>query len=512
MWLLHARNFSAKFVKKLYQPSLPELITKISENNVSVKYEEALKNFQDRILFNSVLEIQTVRMKKYDEIIGKREKREIYKQFQELKTLPVVLSQFVDDSAETSQQENDEYEDDDDLDESLEISDLPYARYLKVEASENTSEKEQIPKNWLQDYELYNEAEEELESTYGTPNPKIPVSIVPCCGCGAHLHCKDTSIPGYIPSELFVGLKRDELKTVHCQRCHFLVNYNTAIDVTVKPDDYVSIISSIKNKIALAVILVDLLDFPCSIYPDIKELLGTKRPIIIVGNKVDLIPRDHPNYLNHIKDCLKKEAVRMGFEEKQIKHISLISAKTNYGIEQLITKIHGIWRFKGDIYLIGCTNVGKSSLFNALLASDLCKVEASDLMQRATTCPWPGTTLQMLKFPIQRVNDYHLALRTQRLITESKAKFQEDVARRTQANETKNSKYATLIGHIGRTFEKEKEELNDPAAQSHNGGYAGKVLTLDENNERYEESRWCFDTPGVIQKDQVRKILTFREK
>lgn len=49
------------------------------------------------------------------------------------------------------------------------------------------------------------------------------------------------------------------------------------------------------------------------------------------------------------------------------------------------------------MYLIGCTNVGKSSLFNALLQSDFCNTEAIDLIQRATVSPWPGTTLNLLK-------------------------------------------------------------------------------------------------------------------
>jgi ribosome biogenesis GTPase A len=51
----------------------------------------------------------------------------------------------------------------------------------------------------------------------------------------------------------------------------------------------------------------------------------------------------------------------------------------------------------GDVYLVGCTNVGKSSIFNALLGSDYCKVQASDLVQKATISNWPGTTLNLLK-------------------------------------------------------------------------------------------------------------------
>lgn len=212
---------------------------------------------------------------------------------------------------------------------------------------------------------------------------------------------------------------------------------------------------------------------------------------------------DHPNYLNHIKECLKTEAMKMGFEEKYIKYISLISAKTGYGIEELITKLHSLWNYKGDVYLIGCTNVGKSSLFNSLLRSDFCKVEASDLVQRATACPWPGTTLRMLKFPILKTSDYRIFLRTQRLIAQRKKKNVEAEFRRQQAMSTKEIKYATLIGHIGMTFQQEKEEMKDPTSSSHDGGFAGTIFTLNEKNEKYAFSKWCYDTPGVIQHDQV---------
>jgi len=35
-------------------------------------------------------------------------------------------------------------------------------------------------------------------------------------------------------------------------------------------------------------------------------------------------------------------------------------------------------RVGGDVYLIGTTNVGKSSIFNLLLESDLCSIKAID--------------------------------------------------------------------------------------------------------------------------------------
>lgn len=63
-------------------------------------------------------------------------------------------------------------------------------------------------------------------------------------------------------------------------------------------------ISTIQDKYALAIVMIDLLDFPCSLWPNIASILGTKRPIFIVGNKVDLLPRDSIGYLHHIQNCL----------------------------------------------------------------------------------------------------------------------------------------------------------------------------------------------------------------
>lgn len=283
--MLFARRFSSKALKSVYRPNLKELAKKISENQISTKYDEALRKFEGKIFFNSVLEIQAVRLRKHDEIVGRSEKKAKAEFQRQSKALPVVLSQFCEEASNLKQCEDEPQE----IEEEYEkVQNLPYSRFLRVEKEDNLPmlPEERVPKNWLQDYELYDESENETESTYGTPDPNIPVSSVPCSGCGAHLHCKDSSIPGYVPSELFARLDKDQLSTINCQRCHFLINYNTAINVTVKPEDYIDIVSTIKDKFALAIILVDLLDFPCSIFTGLKEILGKNRPVFIVGNKV----------------------------------------------------------------------------------------------------------------------------------------------------------------------------------------------------------------------------------
>ena len=104
--------------------------------------------------------------------------------------------------------------------------------------------------------------------------------------------------------------------------------------------------------------------------------------------------------------------------------------------------------YTGDIYMIGCTNVGKSSIFNILLGSDYCKIQASNLIQRATISPWPGTTLNLLKFPISNPVRWRLWMRTQRLIAQRNQLAEEEEFRKLKFKETRNIEHTTLTGII----------------------------------------------------------------
>lgn len=300
----------------------------------------------------------------------------------------------------------------------------------------------------------------------------MPISKVSCHGCGSKFQCADTNLPGYLPSELM----RDKPKSILtvrqsvsfpkpivlvtifvfflqkliCQRCHFLKHYNTALKVQVSSEDYVNMISCIKNEKALAVLMVDLVDFPASIWPNIIDIIGENRPVIVVGNKVDLLPQDSKNYLKHIINCLEQCLIDAGLEKANIKHLCLVSAQTNYGIEELITSLYTYWPNKGNVYLIGNANVGKSTLFNALLRSDYCKIRARDLIRRATSSLWPGTTLNMLKFPIARPSGALLHMRRIRLKNAQKEQQELDRLRRHQIK-TGSLPETTLMDHIGTT-------------------------------------------------------------
>lgn len=69
-----------------------------------------------------------------------------------------------------------------------------------------------------------------------------------------------------------------------------------------------------------------------------------------------------------------------------------------------------------------------------------------DLIQRATTSPWPGTTLNLLKFPILNPHKWRLHLRTLRLQKEQQYRHIEEKLQVNQFKTTRNLKYATLQG------------------------------------------------------------------
>ncbi|PSN49800.1 hypothetical protein C0J52_01392 [Blattella germanica] len=534
------QNFSLSSSKTNYYKSSLRLPTVRSSHCIHLKTVRQLSNqtnFQtskdiasneletnidavcDKILFNSVLEYKKLSWQKKKILQKKQNKLRLSKinEKDPMSNIPVALKYL-----EQSTIHNDSvHEEETERDLGSEVFCFPYSIQTDVEKQcdndvgqpsiqkykdpdellanmlrEQASESVGPSANWLSDYECYDELDTKYESNerpwelnYGTPNDNIPSSNVPCGGCGALLHCRDPAIPGYIPSEIFENQDQITLRSIVCQRCHFMRQYDTALNVIISPDEYPKLMAHIKEKMALIVLMVDLLDFPCSIWPEIMNIIGRKQPVVLVGNKVDLLPPDSRGYLHRIKECLVNNLNHSGIPERNIKHVALISAKTGYGVEELITKLHNIWEYKGDVYLLGCTNVGKSTLFNALLQSDFCK------------------------FPILRPAGWRLYERTKRLLAQQKDIRAERTLRYMQLQQNASSGNPALIGHIGMTFHQKKpEEQLDPFSMNRRNVKEVTPLSgIDPSDEAFQKSKWCYDTPGVVHPDQVIHLLTTEE-
>ncbi|XP_016130153.1 nitric oxide-associated protein 1-like [Sinocyclocheilus grahami] len=350
------------------------------------------------------------------------------------------------------------------------------------------------------------------QKIYGTPDVDVAVSDTCCSGCGALMHCTDPEIPGYLPSEKFrVLVEEDQLKKAICQRCFLINHHQKALNVTMSKEEYRAIVKGIKSEKALVLLIVDLLDLPDSVIPDLPELVGKNKLIVILGNKTDLLPGDAENYLQRIKRQLKAYCESMGISAIDNKDIHLISAKTGYGIENLITRLQLTWKYKGDVYVVGMANAGKSTLFNTLLESDYCKSRASDVIHKATISPWPGTTLNLLKFPTINPTPYRMFRRAERLKQASHL-TEDDMNPEELKRIIQFSKQGYLVGHIGRTFlanQPPKKTLVefDPDSLSFGEDLEEDVKkdpSLDSSTDaelsynEIKDAHWFYDTPGIM--------------
>ncbi|MFH4973703.1 hypothetical protein AB6A40_000412 [Gnathostoma spinigerum] len=364
---------------------------------------------------------------------------------------------------------------------------------------------------------------------YGKADPSICASKQSCSGCGARFHCKDSSLPGFLPVELFIQLdSRIARGQSLCRRCYLLKKYNLLLNVNVCDVDYKAMMGHLKLKQEVLILLiVDMTDLPFSIHKDLPNIIGDRKPMIVIGNKVDLIPPgQQPGYLKGYRDALFAAVREAGFADRfNLLHTTLVSAKTGFGIEELITTVHMKWSAAGslrdDLYLVGCTNAGKSTLFNTLLQSDMCKVRAVDLVERATTSVWPGTTISLLKFPIMNPTPEKLEIRRRRLLVSQAWNTRELRLRKSLLAETKDPKYATLQSYVGNSYKTKEEEIQpisvlelrkmdqDPNQQMMEKKQRKKII--DENHFAFSKGHWCYDTPGTVNTDQVLNLFTLDE-
>ncbi|RIN35898.1 ribosome biogenesis GTPase YqeH [Staphylococcus succinus] len=205
--------------------------------------------------------------------------------------------------------------------------------------------------------------------------------ILKCIGCGAPLQAQDPDAPGYVPEH---NLYRED---VICKRCFRLKNYNEVQDVGLESEDFLNLLNGLAEKNGIIVNVVDVFDFEGSFINAIKRIVGNKK-IIIVGNKMDLLPKQINK--RRVKEWLKKTARKYGLEAEDV---VLISAEKNEGIEDLLNSINTL-RNHEDVYIVGTTNVGKSTLINKLIERS---VGEKDVV---TTSRFPGTTLDMIDIPL----------------------------------------------------------------------------------------------------------------
>ena len=225
-----------------------------------------------------------------------------------------------------------------------------------------------------------------------------------CTGCGARFQCDDAGAPGFVPEKVLA--ERQNAKTSKgekapiCQRCHGLRHQNklpvetlrVGGDMTheeLRPEYFVSLLRDISRRRCVVVAIVDLFDFHGSLVPDLPLVVGAENDLILVGNKIDLLPARVNG--GSVERWVRAEARKAKLPKLHSVH--LVSCKTGEGTRKLVSELTDMMtRRRLDTYVVGAANAGKSSFINHCLRS----VDAG----KSTTSHLPGTTLDFVRVSV----------------------------------------------------------------------------------------------------------------
>ena len=195
-----------------------------------------------------------------------------------------------------------------------------------------------------------------------------------CLGCGIVLQDQNVLQEGYTTS----------LDNDICQRCFKMKNYGEYQVVTKSNEEYLEILKDVSRTNDLVLYVTDLLNLERDI-EKIREVITNK--MILVLNKMDVLPKSVKEH--KLIDYLKSKDI--SFEE-----VIVISVNKNYNIDYLLSKIQE-HQTSYNVYVVGHTNAGKSSLINKLI-----KNYSDNDSRELTMSPLPSTTLNTVKIEINK--------------------------------------------------------------------------------------------------------------
>ena len=189
-----------------------------------------------------------------------------------------------------------------------------------------------------------------------------------CIGCGSILQDTDENKDGYVL----------DINDKLCQRCFRIRYYNEYKNTIRDNNDYLKILDSINND-DLVVYVTSLLDIRLDYIDSFKN-------VIVVLTKRDILPKS-------VKDEKLIKYIKSRYNPLEV---IVVSSVKNYNIDYLFDTLRQYK--KNNIYVVGTTNGGKSTLINKLIKN------YSDNDVVITSSMYPSTTLDKIEINILGLN------------------------------------------------------------------------------------------------------------
>lgn len=195
--------------------------------------------------------------------------------------------------------------------------------------------------------------------------------IKKCSGCGVVLQTESSELLGYtrnIDREL-------------CERCFRIKHYGDYQVVEKDNETYFNILKKVAQTKDLVLFVVDLFNINEEVYELAKMI---ENPCLLVLTKRDLFAPDiyDQKFIDAVRDL-----------PLNIIDTIMISSKNNRGFDELYSKINH-YKKTNDVYVIGLTNAGKSTMLNQLMK------HYSNKESQITTSMLPSTTLDMVEIKL----------------------------------------------------------------------------------------------------------------
>lgn len=188
-----------------------------------------------------------------------------------------------------------------------------------------------------------------------------------CLGCGSVLQNDNPELEGYVKN----------LDNTYCERCFRIKNYGDYKFIAKSNIEFVEILNEVNKTKDLVLLVVDIFNLPENFELITKHITN---PILLVLTKWDVMP---DIYEQKILDYM--DQYHLNLCDKII-----VSSNKNYNMDVLIDKIK-FYQKSENVYVVGYTNAGKSSLINKLIYN------YSENTPTITTSIVPSTTLNSIE-------------------------------------------------------------------------------------------------------------------